>query len=542
MTEPLPSVALLFDDAELGGHLREALVERGVRIAYEGPLAGFSGDELRRIDPDVLVVNLDEDDDGAFDRLYAMIDGERPRLVFNDAQASRALAGWDRARWARHLAVKVLAGVDFDPPRPAGAIEPVAPASVPRPQVEPEPAAPPLVETLSVAEALPPLAPELLETTSEPVHELDEVGQLLTPPADLEAELAALLASEPLPLDPANVPAPDDLVPLDDHDFDALLAGPEDEPAPEPDLSASSSAAGPVPAEPAGSALSATADFDLQPTVETVAAEAPAAPDWSLVDDSAAPAQDFAATADDEFNIEKLSAADFLAPDVEPVAPDVEPKLNLELVSMEEAVAPQAWEPHEMLLDDLDSVPHHVVLLGAAADSADSVGAFLSSLPADSKLTLLLIQHFGARSTAEVLEELAARSSLPARLAANGERARPGEVLLAPADSIVQVRRDGSIELRATDAAIVPVPPIDAAFSMAANAFGRDALGIVFAGASTDAVAGAQAIHDRGGQVWVEASNGEHFDDMVGAIYAEHLVSHSGAPQELAAHLVEVFA
>jgi len=63
----------------------------------------------------------------------------------------------------------------------------------------------------------------------------------------------------------------------------------------------------------------------------------------------------------------------------------------------------------------------------------------------------------------------------------------------------------------------------------------------VFAGSGNDAVAGAQAIHDRGGQVWVESSSGEHFADMVSGIFAERLVSFSGTPSELAAHLIEVF-
>jgi len=48
-------------------------------------------------------------------------------------------------------------------------------------------------------------------------------------------------------------------------------------------------------------------------------------------------------------------------------------------------------------------------------------------------------------------------------------------------------------------------------------------------------------VHDRGGQVWVESSSGEHFADMVSGIFAERLVSFSGAPHELAAHLIEVF-
>lgn len=546
MAEPLLSVALLFDDADLGGHLREALMERGVQIAHEGPLAAIDADELRRIDPDVLVVNLDENDDDAFDHLYSMIEGERPRLVVNDAQASRMLAGWDRARWARHLAVKVLARGDVDPPRPAGAVDlapvaPVAPppsaadvdagvaAAAPAPAVADTPAPEPVPDVAAPGVAA------LADLPEEPVHDLDDVEQLLATPIDLEAELAALLAAEPLPLDAEEPPAaPIHELPLNDGDFSTPMADVAPTPTPAvapPPLPDTSGLELVMPDAPDGAAPAPAAAPSPAPV---------AAPDWGLVDDTALSAAPIS-PASESFAVQKLSAADFLAPDVEPVAPDIEPKLTLELVSLEEAVAPQEWVPHEMLLDDLGSMPRHVVLVGAAADGIPAVGDFLAGIPAGSSLTLLIIVHFGAQSAEDVLDHFAAQAKLPIRLAADGDHARAGEALLAPAGSVVQVRRDGSIELRATEGAVVPVPPIDAAFSMAANAFGRDAVGIVFAGASTDAVAGAQAIHDRGGQIWVEAANGEHYDDMVGAIFAERLVSHSGTPRELAAHLIEVY-
>ena len=112
---------------------------------------------------------------------------------------------------------------------------------------------------------------------------------------------------------------------------------------------------------------------------------------------------------------------------------------------------------------------------------------------------------------------------------------------MVPAGQQVVLRRDGKIELQAIASDQAQGPSIDASFTMAANAFGRDALAIVFAGRANDAVAGSQAIHDRGGQVWVESSSGEHFADMVSGIFAERLVSFSGTPHELAAHLIEVF-
>ena len=125
MAETATAVALLFDDVELGGQLREALRERGARIVHEGALSTLSKQMLDTTGAEVLVVNLDEEAEDDIDRLYDVIDGDRPRVVFNDAAASRSLDGWDRARWARHLAVKVMAQGDLDPPRPQGA--PVVP-------------------------------------------------------------------------------------------------------------------------------------------------------------------------------------------------------------------------------------------------------------------------------------------------------------------------------------------------------------------------------------------------------------------------------
>jgi len=264
---------------------------------------------------------------------------------------------------------------------------------------------------------------------------------------------------------------------------------------------------------------------------------------WALLDDDAQPASAAAARPDPAaFGIEKLSAADFLAPDVEPIASGIEAVMSLELVSMEEAIAPQAYvHDHEMLLDDLGTALSRIVVLGAAVSGTDSVCDFLAALPAATRLTFLHTQHLGGQSDAALVERFAASCALPVRLAEQGARAGVGEVLVVPAGHQVRVRRDGKIELLANGADASPDPSIDASLTMAANAFGRDALAIVFAGRGNDAVAGAQAIHDRSGQVWVESSSGEHFADMVSGIFAERLVSFSGTPPELAAHLIEVF-
>lgn len=580
MTEMAPAVALLFDDTELVGQLREALQERGARIVHEGGVSSLSRELLRQVGADVLVINLDDSADDALDHLYDVIDDERPRVVFNDAQASRSLAGWDRDRWARHLAVKVLAAGDVDPPRPDGPHLVDTPAAVaPPPTVTPTPVA--AAEPVEPAAAPEPVVDEVMDTAPAmaeaepdaddflPVHD-DADGQheqIATAESEnLAAELEALLASGDLPAEDEVTSGPglrfvDDLEPPPLHDgnfHDAGAAGPAADFGVVATVDAPPAEAAPVLA----SVTPPTFQIDhleLSALVDTGVATTPAsaphplmadnapgvrAPDaWSLVDEDAAPAAPEKPDAG-MFGIEKMSAADFLAPDADAVAADIEPVMSLELVSMEEAVAPQPYErviDHEMVLDELGSALSRVVVLGAATDGVDSVCAFLAALPVTTRLTFLHTQHVGEQSDVALAEKFKAHCALPVRLAEQGRRAGSGEVLMVPAGQQVRLRRDGSIELQATGGESAEAPSIDASLTMAASVFGRDALAIVFAGRGNDAVAGAQAVHDRGGQVWVESSSGEHFADMVSGIFAERLVSFSGTPTELAARLIEVF-
>jgi chemosensory pili system protein ChpB (putative protein-glutamate methylesterase) len=590
MSDSAPAVALLFGDTELGVQLREALTERGAQIVHEGEVSTLSRKLLEQVGADVLVVNLDDSADDALDHLYDVIDGDRPRVVFNDAQASRALTGWDRARWARHLAVKVMAAGDIDPPRPdnargldtlvTAAVQEIMPADMP---VVDEPILP--TDEVPVHEAAPATVESVSEFSLDPnflVHEQSEVEhdaereqQFSAESESLAAELEAMLASGDLPEEEESGPGlryfdGEEPPPLHDGNFGDANAMPEQsveslDEADSIDMSSFEMTDARFEDVRFKAPLAEFQTDHLQlssltdPSVmtipatatEPVIADAPAAvraPDnWALLDEDAeqASAPEFENTLEPEtFGIQKLSAAEFLAPDVESCADDAKATMSLELVSMQEAIAPQAYvheSEREMVLDELGSALSRIVLLGAATSGIDSVCAFLGTLPSTTRLTFLHTQHLGDNLDTALVERFAAHCALPVRLAGAGDKARLGEVLVVPAGQQVRLRRDGKIELEANGSEMELDPSIDVSLTMAANAFGRDALAIIFAGRGNDAVAGAQAIHDRGGQVWVESSSGEHFADMVSGIFAERLVSFSGTPPEVAAHLIEVF-
>lgn len=403
---PAPAVALLFADAELGAHLREALLALGASIVHEGPATAVQGADLRAAD--VVVVNLDAAVEDNFEQLYAALDEPRQRVVFNDAQVSRGLSGWDRARWARHLAAKLVDAGDVDPPRPADA----------------------------------PGAPAL---------QVEQRQTVATPAAPVE---------------------------------------------------------------------------------------------WDLVDFEAAPVAPAAREDAAAFGIEKQAAAEFLAPDAAPHDPAMELTSTLELVSMEEAVAPaMAAAPVPEMAPAHSGDIRRVLLLGAAAEGAGAIRELLAGLPPALPALVLVARHQDGKATpATLAAELAASTRLPVRVAEDGMQAHPGEVVLLPAGQQVSVGRNGRVHAQPAPAKRSCDPSIDHCFTMAAAAFGADVVAVILAGDANDAIAGAQAVHDRGGQVWAQDPSDAHANAMVAVAREEGLIDFAGTPAALLARLREEYA
>ncbi|MGN6091434.1 MAG: chemotaxis protein CheB [Luteibacter jiangsuensis] len=565
MADRETTVALLFDDASLSAHLREALVAQGARIVYESDLRSFAPAELVGSSADVVVVDLDNPGDDDLDRLYDAVEGGHPRLVFNDADASRKLEGWDRARWARHLAAKLVGEMALDPPRPedARAIEPrVAGLAAVAAPVE-ERFEETLVEDLAITGShgypetpmpdtgaaafgeMPAMADDVADELnfSTPLSDDSGEGEGVTS-SELAAELEALLADsgplieddlESLPSAPLELT---ELATLDLSGFEVVEEAVDVDAAPE------------EPARESGSALSlASLDDEAsvggQETLRPVEIESrsteyvpPPVPEWDLVDHDAVVVEPVPRPAPAEFGIETISAAEYLAQDVvDDGTHGVEPGFTLELVSMEEAVAPRTDGEfaHEMFLDAAPRAVRRVIAIGGTHESEASIAAFLAALPERVPGVLLVVAHH------DDTDGFAAR--LGARVATDGTHATHGDRLVVPRGAHVQIRRDGSVGVRDDGStASVSGPSIDGVLSTVAGGFGADALAIVFAGRGNDAVAGAQAVYDAGGRVWVETVPPEtEAGHMVAGIREERVADYAGDVGALARKLIEEF-
>jgi two-component system chemotaxis response regulator CheB/chemosensory pili system protein ChpB (putative protein-glutamate methylesterase) len=618
------AVALLYQAGQLGSHLKNALGELGAAVVYEAAPASVDRDALENSGARVVIVNLDAESDNYIDALYDMLDAGDYEVVFNDAQVSSNLQGWDQARWVRHLGSKILRKPEIvEPPRPPGAQAvptPVQKSASGVPVAEkpgPAPVAP--AAPVTVADNVPaserptvkmPLPPELL---AEPVPkagppqpaaagvdaaELAEFAKLLDTPAaaaapepasttpapipelgDFAAELDALFAaadtkSTQAPAAAAKPVATDEFDIALPADFDLAL----DEAAPVPgveldalDIPVDATAA---PAPPKTEHVEELHDefpaiFDQldvdaaavpeaknqefkpaeRPAVEPESA--PALPmEWSLEGDDVQPV-----TGKASFGIEKMSAEEFLAPQVDepakPAAPAPEPTFSLELVPIEEAVAPSQHNPdyfHEQRLDEARVAKplkvgtgagvSRVVVLGASIGGPEAVRDFLGALPAGFPALFILAQHMGEEFLELMSAQLRKSIALTVRNPSHGERAAHGDVLIVPTTHRLQVDAEGVVTLAHLPEKQPYSPSIDQVLRDAADAFGDKTCAIIFSGMAHDAIEGSKHVKAKGGRVWAQDPDTCVISSMVDGAREAGVVEFLGSPKQLAEKII----
>jgi two-component system chemotaxis response regulator CheB/chemosensory pili system protein ChpB (putative protein-glutamate methylesterase) len=264
------------------------------------------------------------------------------------------------------------------------------------------------------------------------------------------------------------------------------------------------------------------------------------APEWSLEDiaeELPPPAQ--------EFGIEKIEAAQFLAPtDDAPAgaAPAGSPGLALELIPLEEAVAPRqvSDEPlHEFRLEGASASPRirQVWVLGASVGGPEAVREFLAALPGDVPALFLLAQHLGGEFVDIMARQLAQATPLTVRLPEHGDRLGHGEVIIVPAGRRLQLDPTGTVVLREAAADSAYAPSIDHLLEDLAEAFGAAAGVIIFSGMGEDAVEGCRRLAARGGKVWLQDPATCVVATMVEGVRQTGVASFIGSPVELAEHV-----
>ncbi|MCM2355238.1 MAG: hypothetical protein NDI68_00940 [Arenimonas sp.] len=488
MAESVVRVALLARPGDARDQLRRALAELGAELVAEGDPGELDPAAVAGHSPTVVLVSLEPAIEDALDRFGDLFATPGVEVMFDDAEVTRQLDGWDLARWARHLAAKLVGG-DLLPPVPGDA------DALPEMDLAPEPGAPPTPAEVMANEKLEDYAAESLdlsewvptqpsladepqpEAAAAPAPADEEVIDLELDIGDLEQALGRIDAE--VGTEPRAPAAGEDL------EFDASVL--------DIDLSA-------LPEEGARMVVANEPALDIEEPLlaDITLSDEPVSFSSFSEDDVAAAAHlddDVAALAAQleafEANDQRETAREpdftlaFDAKDAPAAAPSASPAAtgpaaakpaparagigfsNLELVPMDgdapaaEPVAVAFAPPSSAALDrgnglslaaedakPSQSISSGALLVLAGLGGPDAVRQLLAGLPPTLPVPVLLYQHLDTGKHDRLVDQLAKASQLPLDLAVEGKLAFPGRVsVLVP--GLGARFEDGSLQFTA---------------------------------------------------------------------------------------------
>ncbi|MEO8381034.1 MAG: chemotaxis protein CheB [Acidobacteriota bacterium] len=161
-------------------------------------------------------------------------------------------------------------------------------------------------------------------------------------------------------------------------------------------------------------------------------------------------------------------------------------------------------------VSDLELV--RVVAVGASAGGLDAFIDLLSSIPADTGLAVVVVQHLDPRHDSMLAGILTSVTLMPVQEAVDGVRIERDHVYVIPPGTAMTIERD---QLRLVPrATTIPHRPLDTFFTSLAEARKSDAIGVVLSGNDADGAAGLRAIRAGGGITFAQTPESAKFDIM----------------------------
>ena len=569
-------VALVCGDGESGRLLREVVRGIGRPIVHDAPVTAFDPAALALSGANVVVVDLTPD--AEVDAIYDLLDDDRYRVIFNEAEVSSRLSGWEHARWARHLAAKILdLPAVIDPPRPdelaaaqdgagndafvppppreqaeaTATVEPAASGKelgiddwlsrvmavedptrrfAPTEVAEPEPDAQPPEALVPARRSSDILPAAVSETAVDAGQAIDALMQSAI------VEMGNTVVERPIepPVVAGNA----------DWDLDDLIANIDEWLPPTP-------RAGAAPATTAsGQAVDASRLWSPAPAPTPTSAPAlvkgaVAAADarWAPQPLAAEPAPGAPQPVAAETALDQAAVA---APTQLVEAPPPAGRRLLELSPLEEsALGPLfaarppaiAAEMRVEVIADTGTVSR-VVVLCASIGGPEAIRQMLGALPANYPALFLVVQHVGEEFMDMLTQQLRRSTKLRVRTADSGDQLRDGDVVPVPPRQRLVVERDGRVELHARSDVRNSGPSMDQVLRDVSDRFGSSSAAVILSGVAADAAEGCRYLAGRGGQVFVQSPASCVASSMVEQVQQTGVVSFHGTPPELAAYLL----
>lgn len=189
-----------------------------------------------------------------------------------------------------------------------------------------------------------------------------------------------------------------------------------------------------------------------------------------------------------------------------------------------------------------ESVPENafpIVGIGASAGGIEACSELLRSLPTDTGMAFVLVQHLGANSPSMLSRILSRVTDMPVTEATNGLSIKPDRVHVIPLNVKMTIA-DDQLHLTPRDPDQRKFMSIDIFYESLAENCGDRALGIVLSGLDGDGAQGLKAIKQAGGITFAQTKNTAQYSSMPNTAIETGFVDFILPPDEIASELVNI--
>jgi two-component system chemotaxis response regulator CheB len=149
---------------------------------------------------------------------------------------------------------------------------------------------------------------------------------------------------------------------------------------------------------------------------------------------------------------------------------------------------------------------HKVVVVGASTGGTEALRELLEAMPPDAP-GIAIVQHMPEVFTAQFAKRLDQLCRIEVKEARTDDRLVPGRALVAPGNRHLVVRRSGALYfVDVVDGPPVSLhrPSVDVLFRSAAQAAGRNAVGVILTGMGDDGAAGMAELKAAGARTFAQ--------------------------------------
>ncbi len=186
--------------------------------------------------------------------------------------------------------------------------------------------------------------------------------------------------------------------------------------------------------------------------------------------------------------------------------------------------------------------PVPIVGIGASAGGLESLRQFFASMPSESGMAFVVVQHLQHGRKSMMAEVLGSYTGMRVLDAADDALVEPDHVYVLPADNLLTIH-EGRLRLESWKGAPPRRMPIDTFFCALAEDQDHNAVAIVMSGAGSDGTIGVRAVKECGGLTMAEALSETRrpggFESMPQSAVATGMVDFVVPAGEMPDHLVD---